>query len=113
MNSVKYLILLNGDMLKKQQLENFCKDKRIFVPKGATKRYLESVIVRAFNHKQHIYKRSCFGWWQNENSECLLCDFKDQCFEASVGLDKKSYERKLRSSAEIIQITGSLRKKRR
>lgn len=54
-------------------------------------------IVRASLHKRKVFKKECYGFWENEDSNCFTCDFEKQCFKASMGTDKKEYFKQIES----------------
>ena len=80
--------------MNKKKLLEYCKEKDIIVPKGATVQYLECAIVRSALKDKKIEADSCFGYWEYENSACIVCDYKEQCFKASIGMDKGEYFKK-------------------
>jgi hypothetical protein len=87
----------------KEKLEEYCKDKGIFVPKGATREYLCAAIVRAYGHEQKngvvsLFNKSCFGAWEQDDSTCRVCDFREKCFTASMGMTESDYFKKLESA---------------
>ena len=83
--------------MNKAQLEKFCKEHGIVVPKGATTEYLNAAIVRASLHKKRVKGGSCFGFWAFEESACIVCDFEKNCFKASIGMEKDKYFKSLES----------------
>jgi len=82
-----------------EKLKQFCKERGIFVPSKATKEYLHAAIVRAFYHKQKPKNmKTCFGFWEYEDSSCGVCDFQDKCSKASLGMDRNEYFKALESA---------------
>jgi len=78
--------------VKLSRLIEFCKAKEIFVPPKATREYLEAAIVRAYyNDREVDGKKGCFGFWEQDDSNCTICDFRDECFSASIGMDREAY----------------------
>jgi hypothetical protein len=98
----------------KERLEQFCKERDIFVPAGATKAYLEAAIVRAFyNGHEPKNAKSCFGFWEHENNTCKVCDFEKECSTASLGMDKETYFKKLEAAENPkLRFSKSLRPSR-
>ena len=86
--------------MTKQMLISFCKKYDIFVPPDATVSYLKAAIVRSFyNDKEIKGLRGCFGAWMQDDTNCVMCDFKEKCATASLGMDRdkyfKAFEREL------------------
>jgi len=77
--------------LTKKELENYCKNKGIWVPKGAPKAAFEAAIVRAATHQKEIMDGDCFGFWESENATCLVCDLQSHCSSLSLGMDTEKY----------------------
>ncbi len=79
--------------MKKEQLLKFCEDNKIAVHKSASVEQLNATIVRSSLHNTDIENTSgsCFGYWENENSTCMTCDFETKCFRASFGVDREAY----------------------
>lgn len=93
-----------------KRLLAYCKEKGIFVPGSATKEYVEAAIVRAhYNGREVEDQKGCFGLWQEEDSNCVLCDWKDKCFSASLGgIDREKYMRAFeRLENPKIRLTNS------
>ena len=85
--------------MNKERLKKYCDAKQIFYPPKATKEYLEAAIVRAASHKVEVRdKKTCFGYWEQENSTCMVCDFKKRCFKVSLGMDKGEYFKALENA---------------
>lgn len=87
--------------MNKAKLEQYCKDHKIFVPSGATVEYLNAAIVRAYRngHGEEIKNlKFCFGYWENEDSNCQTCDFEKLCKRSSLGMDPDEYAKKLASA---------------
>ena len=87
-------------MITKKKLLEFCKKKGIFTPPNPTREYLEAAIVRVALHGKKI-EGSCFGFWRHEDSNCMVCDFEEKCFTASIGTDKETYFKKLENAERI------------
>lgn len=78
-------------MITREKLLQYCEKQKIAVHKSATLDQLIRSIVRASLHKTRIFRKNCFGFWENENSNCFTCDHEQNCFKSSFGIDKKSY----------------------
>lgn len=87
--------------MKKELMTKYCEDNNIFVPNGASKKYLCSAIVRFFLNEKDI-TGECFGFWENENSECMCCDHKERCRDSSIGMEWREYEKKSKNKMERI-----------
>lgn len=86
-------------MLSKAKLKKFCDEKGIYVPSGASLEYLNAAIVRSALHRNdQTLENTCFGFWENDNSTCMVCDFQERCFEASIGMPRDEYFKKLENS---------------
>lgn len=84
--------------MKKEKLIEYCKSKGILVPTNPSIEFLNAAIVRASLHQTKIERKQdeeCFGFWENENSTCVTCDFEQKCFRASIGMSKEEYFKKL------------------
>lgn len=84
--------------MKKDKLLEYCKVHDIAVPANASIEYLNAAIVRAsFNKKEFKARdgKTCFGFWEYENSTCTTCDFEKKCFRASIGMEKDEYFKKI------------------
>lgn len=79
-------------------MRDYCKQEKIFVPKNSTPDTVAASIVRVYLHGKTIERSSCFGFWQNENSTCMTCDFEKKCFKASFGMEKAAYEKALHTA---------------
>ena len=81
--------------MKIEHLKKYCKENEIFVPKNATKKYLEAAVVRHFlnKNKATLSIVECFGFWENENSDCLVCDHAERCRSNSLGMDWEKYRK--------------------
>lgn len=68
------------------------------MPKNPTLDYLQGAIFRYLEHGQEPLKskKTCFGLWESDNSTCDMCDHAEACFKLALGLDKDSYDRRLR-----------------
>jgi len=79
--------------MKRESLIKYCKENDIFVPKDGSKSYLESAVVRHFLDKSGttVEGLECFGFWENENSDCMVCDMEKGCRSTSVGMDFDKY----------------------
>jgi hypothetical protein len=78
--------------VKKEDLINFCKRQNIFVPKSVTMKYLYCAISRMYLHgHDDRVKNSCFGYWEQDEANCLTCDYETDCFAQSMGMDKDAY----------------------
>lgn len=82
--------------MKKDALIQYCKEKGIAVV-GNSVEHLNAAIVRATLHNTDIERKTdeCFGFWEHENSTCMTCDFENRCFQASLGMSKQEYFKKL------------------
>jgi hypothetical protein len=84
--------------MNRTKLLQYCEANKIAVPKDATVEQLNAAIVRAAFHKTEVKQdktKSCFGFWENEDSNCGTCDFEGKCFKASFGVDKQTYFKKM------------------
>ena len=81
--------------MKVEHLKKYCEEHDIFVPRDATKRYLERVIVRHFltTNEVECPVKNCFGFWEHENGECLCCTLKEKCRATSIGMDWDKYRK--------------------
>lgn len=97
--------------MKKERLIEYCKDRGIWIPKDATLPQIHAAIVRAtFNAGAPKTKR-CFGWWENEDSSCMVCDFEGHCFKASLGVSKEEYFKKFESAPKVRFVEKRILKK--
>lgn len=94
--------------MKKEQLEEYCKKHEINVPSGSTKPILERIIVRAFLHNKPLKQDSCFGFWEQDDNNCMTCSFESNCFKASLGMEKEVYMKKLDN--QKIRIVKTMRR---
>ena len=78
-------------MITRDRLIEYCKKHKIMVHQRATIDQLIRAVFRASMHKRKIFRRSCFGFWENEDSNCYSCDHQEACFKTSMGVDKKTY----------------------
>lgn len=84
--------------MKKDKLLQYCKDQKIATFKEMNIDQLNAAIVRASLHKSPIERKAdktCFGFWEHENSICATCDFEKPCFQVGFGMTKEVYEKKL------------------
>lgn len=83
--------------MKKDRLLEYCEKHKIAVPKGASVEYLERAICRLYFDlgDATIKAENCFGYYGHEESACMVCDFEEKCFEASIGMKKEEYFAKL------------------
>lgn len=82
--------------MKKDSLFKYCIENEIFVPnKAVSKEYLEAAIVRHFLNKNEAVLKivECFGFWENENSDCMVCDHSEKCRSNSIGMDWEKYRK--------------------
>lgn len=87
-----------------EQLIQYCKDHDIFVPGNPTKEYLCAAIVRIFHSEKRSDATSCFGFWQQEHSECMVCNYQGTCAEASIGMPVEKYFRSLKKSVGNLRM---------
>lgn len=97
--------------MKREALEDYCKKNSINIPTGASKPMLERLIVRAFLHNKTLKQDSCFGFWEQDDNNCLTCSFEPHCFKASLGMEKETYFKKLDN--QKIRIVSTMTPKRR
>ncbi len=95
-----------------KQLIEYCREHDIFVPGNPTKEYLHAAIVRAFQHESEpeVKPETCFGYWEKEHPECMMCDYHGECSLASMGMDVEKYERSLNRSNSGVRLKGRMRK---
>lgn len=96
--------------MNKERLLKYCEDHEIWVPKSAKIEQIRAAIVRASLHKTTPKTKSCFGFWENENSTCSLCDLEKQCFKSAHGVEKEEYFKKLESAPRIRFEERKMRK---
>ena len=89
--------------MTKEQLLKFCEEKKIAVPKSATLEQINAAIVRSSFHGTTVENTegNCFGFWEDENPECVMCSFKDKCFRASLGVDRETYFKQMESFERV------------
>ena len=87
--------------MNKERLLEFCKRKEIWVPPGATVEQVHAAIVRATYNGLAPKTKKCFGWWEQENSACMMCDFEPHCFKASMRIEKEEYFKKFESAPRV------------
>jgi hypothetical protein len=86
-------------MISKAKLLEYCEKHEIAVPKNATREVLHAAIVRALFHKSKPPNvKTCFGFWENEDSNCFTCQFEEACFITSLGMSKKAYLKAIENS---------------
>lgn len=83
--------------MNKKKLIDYCERHDIMVPPKATVEYLNAAIVRHnLNNKDiKIENKTCFGFWEHENTNCLTCDYEEECFRAAHGMSKEDYFKSL------------------
>lgn len=84
--------------MKKDKLIEYCKKHDIMVPPGAKVEYLNAAIVRHHLKNKDVKLeegRSCFGFWEHEDTDCVTCDHEKDCFKTSHGMSKEDYFAKL------------------
>jgi len=89
----------------KQQLLKYCELKGIWVPKNASVKALEKLIVRSVLDGIELKGQACFGFWQNDDPNCRLCKYENDCFESSFGMSKDKY---FKEANKAIESTGQL-----
>jgi len=80
-------------MLNARRLLEYCEEHDIYVPKGATRAYLEAAVARHALHGKKSDQKGCFGFWQRELMDCMTCDYESPCFEVSMGTERDKYMR--------------------
>lgn len=97
--------------MNKEKLLEYCKDHAIWVPTNAKIEQIHAAIVRASFHKGAPKTKQCFGWWENENSTCAICNLESQCFKASIGVEKQEYFKRLESAPKVRFVEKRILKK--
>ncbi len=95
--------------MRKEQLIEFCDKNKIIYPSNPSIETLNRLIVRAWLHNKEVKQSSCYGFWQNEDANCATCDFEENCFKASIGIDKKKYFKSLDNNR--IRLVKTMRRK--
>jgi hypothetical protein len=100
-------------MLTKKKLIEFCEEKKINVPKGASLEFLHAAVVRASLHNCSApTTQHCFGFWENDNATCMTCDSEESCFKVSIGMEKEEYFKSLDIlENKQIRMVGKMRNK--
>lgn len=83
-----------------KKLIEYCEKNEINVLKGAKREYYINAIIRHELNDKDFFSKDCFGWWENDNSECIYCDHEDKCFELSIGMKKEEYMKKIKGEYE-------------
>lgn len=77
--------------MTRDKLIEYCKDKGIFIPPKADRHAINAAIVRAALDGAIVDVKVCFGLWEHEASECLVCDHAAACGELSIGIPPEQY----------------------
>jgi len=107
---------MRKDSISIDKLKKFCLDQKIIVAPGADRTALEAAIARSGYHLQSVDKDAeigCFGFWEQDDVNCGLCDAQTGCFRASIGEDKAKYQLRLkRLENPKLRFKAALKKKR-
>ena len=99
--------------MKKERLIEYCKKQKIAVPPGASVDFLVRAICRLYLNLTDapVEAENCFGYHGHEESNCMVCDFEEKCFKASIGMSKEEYFKKLEKleSPRIRFVKGKKR----
>jgi hypothetical protein len=87
--------------ITKEMLKKFCDENKIFYHKSASTDYLKAAIFRFVTNGKKSSSKSCFGFWEEDNSECSMCSYEEKCFKLSIGEEKKKYERVVAKSLDM------------
>jgi len=102
--------------LSLERLHAYCKKHNIAVPPGARRDQCEAAIARAMLHTGMAEADpaiGCFGHWSEHDKNCDFCDYEATCYRASMGTEKKVYD-KFITSIENPQVRFiPMRKKER
>lgn len=79
-----------------ETLKKYCRENGIPFNDTAKREELEAFIARSFLHDRPVKLDEdigCFGYWSDDDTNCLLCSFKSDCQKVSLGMDKSRYDR--------------------
>ena len=100
----KHLVSMSRKPVKKEDLIKYCKRHNIFIPKGVVKiEYLTSAIHRMLMHGQAPELTiGCYGYWEEDDVNCVTCEFASKCFTQSMGMPEEEYMKKYKKSGDKI-----------
>jgi len=90
--------------MNKEHFQKYLDAHKIWFPKDAKMEELVSAVAR---HRLSLSQAlingvsSCFGLWEDENSNCMTCDYEKACFKVSMGTEKEAY---LQKAEKILKI---------
>jgi hypothetical protein len=99
-----------------KDLQRYCLENEIPVPKSATREELEAFITRAILHGRKLNPDEafgCFGLWSEDDTNCLVCIYNEECTKVSLGMPTKRYEafvRRLENPKFTTQVKAKPRK---
>ena len=76
-------------------LQRYCLENGIPVPATASKEEIEAFITRSILHGRKLKPDSvigCFGFWSEDDTNCLVCVYQEECAKVSLGMAAKRYK---------------------
>lgn len=102
-----------------KDLQRYCLENEIPVPASATREELEAFITRAILHGRKLNpdeRFGCFGLWSEDDTNCLVCNYTEECTNISLGMQPKRYAsfvKRLENPKFSTQVKASARKNNR
>jgi len=89
-------------MITRERLLDFCKKNKIWVPnQKASLKELTTIIARWALNEEKLERKSCFGFLESEDNNCLSCDYRSSCFKLSFGVDEQTYWKRIEKADRI------------
>lgn len=89
-------------MITRERLLEICEKNKIWIPnKNASLKVLITFIARWALNEEELDRKSCFGFLETDNNNCLSCDFRKSCFKLSFGIDEETYWKKIEKADRV------------
>lgn len=75
-------------------LQRYCLENGIPVPATAKREEIEAFITRAILHGRQVkpdVEHGCFGFWSEDDTNCTVCIYSEECAKVSLGMEAKRY----------------------
>lgn len=76
-------------------LQKYCLENGIPVPATATREEIEAFITRSVLHERQLKPDAafgCFGFWSDDDTNCTVCIYQEECTKVSLGMEAKRYK---------------------
>lgn len=83
-----------------ERLRVYLEENKVWIPRNASKEQLEAAVARHYLDGKKVDLKSCFGLWQNEDMNCMTCNYNVGCFKASFGVDRIEYDQQFKKHSK-------------